>query len=660
MMNNKEFSYFHLLLFILGIGFFLIYGIIIYQEYNAEWRKYQKEFIELEKKIKSPPQLKVYQTKIGIKQIYIPELNLIERCISCHLGMEDPDYKNAKQPFRTHPGNYLENHPIEAFGCTLCHSGQGYATNYKAAAHNMIEYWDEPMLPKEIMEANCGRCHQGLNVPNAYRLNEGRKLIADSGCYNCHDIPGYEQYEFVAPELDTEGNKVYIGWLFRWLKNPKKYSPTSRMPRFRLKDNEIKALVAFILSQKTKPIIDENLLDISKGDPVEGKKIFGEARCITCHSIEGRGGKIAPDLSHVGSKIKPPWIYSFLKNTHFYFPYTKMLQYNFNEKQLIDLTAYLTQELIDYDYPPEEEAKVKFYDYDLANSGKKVFENYGCYSCHKMKGFENLGKIGPTLAGIGSTNPNKLDFHNINDVQPNLANWLFLKITKPDFIGESAKMPAYDFSPEEAAKITIALLSIKKEALPANKVVKKEAPTIYKAQGEFGKVIDKYRCLSCHSINSFGGSLSTVPLEEIGSKLQKDYLINYLLNPGAVRVNLEERMPQFYMEKKEAEILADYFTKVFLNDQWDNYQIDKSIESINKGKKLFDELGCIGCHIIGDSGGYVGPNLNNAGDRLKAGWIAAWLKNPQAHNPETIQPNYNLSDEQIKYLTSYLMSLHEK
>jgi len=114
------------------------------------------------------------------------------------------------------------------------------------------------------------------------------------------------------------------------------------------------------------------------------------------------------------------------------------------------------------------------------------------------------------------------------------------------------------------------------------------------------------------------------------------------------------------MEKKEAEILADYFTKVFLNDQWDNYQIDKSIESINKGKKLFDELGCIGCHIIGDSGGYVGPNLNNAGDRLKAGWIAAWLKNPQAHNPETIQPNYNLSDEQIKYLTSYLMSLHEK
>jgi hypothetical protein len=44
--------------------------------------------------------------------------------------------------------------------------------------------------------------------------------------------------------------------------------------------------------------------------------------------------------------------------------------------------------------------------------------------------------------------------------------------------------------------------------------------------------------LSCHQMNGWGGELSTVPLDRIGSQLQHSYLVLYLLNPGAVGVGI--------------------------------------------------------------------------------------------------------------------------
>ena len=66
---------------------------------------------------------------------------------------------------------------------------------------------------------------------------------------------------------------------------------------------------------------------------------------------------------------------------------------------------------------------------------------------------------------------------------------------------------------------------------------------------------------------------------------------------------------------------------------------------------------CQSCHTIGGSGGYVGPNLNNAGGWLTPAWIEAWLKNPQALVPDSMEPRRNFTDEEIKALTAYLMTL---
>jgi cytochrome c1 len=56
---------------------------------------------------------------------------------------------------------------------------------------------------------------------------------------------------------------------------------------------------------------------------------------------------------------------------------------------------------------------------------------------------------------------------------------------------------------------------------------------------------------------------------------------------------------------------------------------------------------------------YVGPNLSNAGNWLNAAWIEAWLRNPQALVPGTIEPRRALNDQEVAALTAYLLTFKQ-
>jgi len=101
-------------------------------------------------------------------------------------------------------------------------------------------------------------------------------------------------------------------------------------------------------------------------------------------------------------------------------------------------------------------------------------------------------------------------------------------------------------------------------------------------------------------------------------------------------------MPQFNMTDHEAEVLANYIGPVLQSPAADPSQPDAkpfTAENVALGKQLYEvKYQCQSCHTIGSTGGYVGPNLNNAGELANAGWIEAWLRNPQALVPGTIEP----------------------
>ena len=317
---------FHVAFACLAVGFLIIFGWVLLREETAEWRTTQAQFARLEGSIKNPHQLAQAPAVGALRQIWLADLGRVDRCTTCHLGIDDPVFANAAQPFRTHPGTWLTTHPADRFGCTICHDGEGQATDYRSAAHAPQPFVLRAMRPLETIEANCGTCHRALDPPDAPRLAEGRRLILDSGCVSCHVIPGFEGVTFRGPALDSVLYKVRPEWLRAWLKDPKTYLPRSKMGNFRLSDDEIGRLQAFLLSQRAEPPLDSAGVDWSKASTDEGRALFGELRCVTCHAVKGRGGTMGPELTHVGDKVRRAWLFSYLKDPHRVQPDTPMLQ----------------------------------------------------------------------------------------------------------------------------------------------------------------------------------------------------------------------------------------------------------------------------------------------------------------------------------------------
>ena len=594
-----------------------------------------------------------------IQQIVLDSLKKIDRCTSCHIGIEDKRLHDLEAPYKSHSKKYLVWHPIEKFGCTICHGGQGLATNFKDAAHGDIKHWDKPLIPKERLQASCGKCHLDMEVPESPLVSKGREIIEKSGCFGCHKMPLFEGRKKPGPSLDKLGSKVNKKWLVAWLSNPRNYLEKPKMPKINLSQEDIDLLSDYLMSSK-----DERLLSKleGEGDPEMGKVRFRESRCITCHSVNGRGGTLAPELGNVVSKVNREWIFRFITEPHYYQPKSKMPRYGFSHQEALDITEYIMEEFSEEDWDEAEEELAPIEPRELSpelmKKAEGMFIDYGCSGCHDKSGIKAAVKIGPELYNIGSKDLETVDFGNIKDVVPSLENWIFLKVKNPRIFDERAKMGDYNLSDEEALQITFALLSFTKEEIPHSYKVSYQKKGLFNPQGEIGHLFDKYRCLSCHQVAGNGGTLSTVSLDMEGSKVKKNWLFNYLKVPYAIRVTMAERMLRLWLSDEEAGVLTDYIYSVFVDDSIPE-DMEKTLrpEDVEKGRTLFDEYGCISCHIIGSSGGYVGPQLNNIGDRLKAGWIFAWLKNPQKYKPKTLQPNYGFDDDDARALTAFLASL---
>lgn len=190
-------------------------------EYGPEWKKYQRQYYQLLAERTEDPAMKqrILSTPLAIKQVWTPELDIIDRCMTCHLGANNPLMSDVPQPFRVHPD--FDQHKFSEIGCAVCHEGQGFATTVHAA-HVMEELderfgpfdeqhsgWSRPLLPLEYTQASCQKCHNVMEapIPGAEHLNRGWKLVEDSGCRTCHYIVdgGAKQ----APELSMAGTTFF-------------------------------------------------------------------------------------------------------------------------------------------------------------------------------------------------------------------------------------------------------------------------------------------------------------------------------------------------------------------------------------------------------------------------------------------------------------------
>ena len=80
-------------------------------------------------------------------------------------------------------------------------------------------------------------------------------------------------------------------------------------------------------------------------------------------------------------------------------------------------------------------------------------------------------------------------------------------------------------------------------------------------------------------------------------------------------------------------------------------------ELVARGRTLFTEQGCYGCHTVGIAGTPIAPDLGRAGARYPEATLARWLRDPSAQEPTRHMPNLELTEAEASALAAYLTSL---
>lgn len=684
------------------------------------------------KELLNAPMIDFLRPTLQIQQVVLEDLyddyhftkvQKVDRCTTCHLGIDQKGFEDAPQPFRTHPKLDLfvgsdSPHPLEKFGCTVCHGGNGHSLTFKDTAHtpqnederkawekkyhwHPLEKWGAKMLPLNYAEASCVKCHKGVvDIPQAEKLNEGRRLVRTLGCFGCHKIDGFEHLWKVGPNLEHVGSKLEKDWIVRWLQNPKAFRPTTHMPRIfhlsntnspedREKSQAAIAGIAAYLLKESQPV--ELRKAPRKGDAKEGEKLFKEIGCLGCHSVGNFGVSThGPNLSGMGSKTTREWLFTWLKDPKHYRADTRMPSLRLTDEQASHITSYLLtlhNETFKKEPLPEvkpervdemvlgfmrtkmrkEEATAELSKMDqeakLVFLGEKMIAHQGCFACHDIAGFKDAKPIGTELSNEGAKEVERLDFGFI-PIEKTRQAWFFQKLKEPrifdqgkikDYL-EKLKMPQFDLSDDEVRSLTTFLLSQVEEPIPLEM---ERRLNLKEEEIEAGRLlVSKLNCQGCHLLDGKGGrikelledpGLAPPPIEGEGAKVPEAWLYQFLKEPSTIRPWIKIHMPTFGFSHEELTILLKYFShlsgkEIFFEGAAAGAQAKPSPEMKEAGKKLFVMFQCAKCHepkkasTLGAS--FLAPDLTLAKTRLKPQWIVEWLKDPQTLQAGTMMPTF--------------------
>ena len=182
-------------------------------------------------------------------------------------------------------------------------------------------------------------------------------------------------------------------------------------------------------------------------------------------------------------------------------------------------------------------------------------------------------------------------------------------------------------------------------------------------KAERGRVLfHKHGCYGCHQArNTEKLPFIAPPFEGIATKVyDKAWLYQWIKEPKKIRP--KTLMPAFRFKEGEVRHIVAYVSaQKTLPKKLSPYQ--SAGASYKRGRKMFRENGCMGCH--GDIARTPSltdrvPNLSSAGQKLYSRWIITWLEDTRALNPDTAMPRLMLTDEERLDLTAYVKSRRPK
>ena len=630
----------------------------------------------------------------------------VDRCQTCHLAINRAGFEDQQNPFKTHPRREVfladNAHSPEQFGCTGCHEGQGVAVNSPKQAHGEVHLWEFPLLRGEKSQSSCTSCHLDVQKFEEYAplLTQGQRLFEQVGCTGCHLVRGYENIPKVAPSLLKINAKVDPSWMVRWIENPHKFRPRTRMPNFELKQDDAVAIAAYLWSSakeegdkwlKEHPL-PAGFREGEANQAERGKKLVETIGCKGCHGFAdgefttplGKEKDLVPNLKDISAKTGPQWIYHWIKDPRGYEPGTKMPSLRLTDDEALAITAYLTT----LGTKGEEIAGIeeKLADAKNIKRGESLVRKWGCFGCHDIKGMEKESRVGAELTTFGSKTVEELAFGNRTDVPHTWDDWTYHKIKTPrGYATERVEqlMPQFNLADEDIKALRILLGGFRERKVGHQYLADQGARVQQVVEGR--RLMQQYNCVGCHEIEKRGGfvkkyyenpAAAPPPLNGEGEKVQSNWFYGFLKAPYPLRPWLDIRMPTFGLSDEHTTRLVNYFNGLSKVEQPFVYIDDKKIppEHLEAGREMAspEYFNCFSCHVRGGKNpegppeGWA-PDLAMARQRLNPNWIVKWLQDPQKVQPGTKMPSFypggpdnildGKDDRQIEALRDYLISL---
>jgi len=551
-------------------------------------------------------------------------------------------------------------------------------------------FLDTPMFPRQYYEAGCIKCHSGqVNVDGGEQISKAMQTVELYGCYACHKISNWRFTDLRKPGPDLTGiaEKTTPDWAVRWISEPHEFRSTTRMPSFFYQRNmvgpyvpaaekaqniknqnaEIHAIVAYLFAKSTHRVWQA---PAGAGDAARGKTLVENIGCLGCHVNseqikDEKSGEVrlakrddVPlernygfNLTGVGTKTHPAWIYNWVKDPKGYYADAPMPSLRLTDQEASDVTAYLMtlqkpqfmmkridapdvkavhdlakSYLINTLSDRDAEAKLKSMQLNdqLVYLGQRSIEKYGCYSCHNINGFEGLKPIGTELTIEGSKPLHLFDFGFVHEyehesgkhehVQHNVPSWIYNKVRSPRVYddkrekgyNDKLKMPNFHLSEEEARLITMVITGLTKDMVAPNRMAAMDPHNRMIEEGR--KRVSQHNCRACHIVDRTGRAIGALiadtnflppDLTPEGARAQSPFLFNFLKDPTTMKIRpwLSVRMPTFHFDDQEANALVTYFASEGKAQQFDTQRVSNPpAANVAIGREVFGMLRCAQCH----------------------------------------------------------------
>ncbi len=362
-------------------------------------------------------------------------------------------------------------------------------------------------------------------------------------------------------------------------------------------------------------------------DPLAGSQVFGNKGCVKCHSVNGIGGKVGPDLARIA---RPRSFFDLATDmwNHLANMSEKMKQLGITRPTL---NAREAQDLIGFLYT------LSYFDAaGNPDEGRRLFTEKHCVVCHQVGG--TGGVVGPNLDSLKQFGSPMYVTAAMWNHGPAMAEKMREKgIERPTFTG-----------PE--LRDLIAFLT-QRTGVP-------EGPLyVLPGRADLGRqLFAQKRCVECHSAGGVGGNVGP---ELVGRLVRR--------SPVEFAAAMWNKGPMMWAKQRARNIPVPHLTAEETADIVAYlYSVRYFAEpgSIQNGWTVATSKGCLHCHAVGGERGKSASDLTRAKGLDSPAAVIAALWNHAVVTPKTpsgqTAPWPQFRPEEMADLVALLQSLGRK